>query len=210
MGTIVRVGQNSQTRLTHVVQDFSQNIEISSATLSVDGNSTNLSVTLQNNGDVTFRIFGVMLQGQFNLPLGLPNQLQMPNHDQKRGASFSPDTTIPFQINNTSLVPLFGPNPEMQPMNPQNTGFNPLSGSSHGNQPLNLQNVPHDDRTGDAASSYIALQPGQTVTLSFSGVIALPFGQNNSDSAINPIVGNNYTVQLTGEGFQTYSVTATS
>ena len=66
VGTIVKVGQNGQARLTNVVQDFSQDISITSASLSVDGNTTNLSMTLTNNGDLTFRIFGIMLQGQFN------------------------------------------------------------------------------------------------------------------------------------------------
>jgi len=80
----------------------------------------------------------------------------------------------------------------------------------NGTQLVGPQNGPHDDRTGNAASSYLALQPGQTVTLSFSSIIALPQSWNNAGSAITPIVGNNYTVQLMGEGFQTYTVTATS
>jgi hypothetical protein len=85
-------------------------------------------------------------------------------------------------------------------------------GNGNGNQPLGPQGG-HDDRTGDAASGYLALQPGQTVTVTFSGVIGFQHGLNFADRpalTMTPIVGNTYTIQLTGEGFQTYTVTATA
>ncbi len=66
VGTIVKIGQNGQVRDERVVQNFSQDLSITAASLSVNGNTTNLSVTLTNNGDVTFRVFGLMLQGDFN------------------------------------------------------------------------------------------------------------------------------------------------
>jgi hypothetical protein len=254
VGTIVKIGQNGQARLTRVVQDFSQDMSITSASLSVNGNTTSLSVTLTNNGDITFRIFGIMLQGQFTPLQNFAPQFRMPNNNQN---------TIPFQINNTALVPLFGPSQMMQPMNLRNarptsiigtsnnvqpmdlknTQLPPIQGTDPENQPLQSQpmnppnvgpNLPNglgiggigngtqpfnprggqpDDRPGSAAPSYLALQPGQTVTLTFSGVISpQPRGisAENPAFAITPIVGNSYTIQLTGEGFQTYTVTATA
>ena len=255
VGTIVGIGEHDRARLTNVVADFSQNISIESASLATNGNSTNLSVTLKNNGDVTLRIFGLMLQGQFNTPQNTNDQFQMPPQGPGFGGMGGPNT-VPFQINNTSLVPLFGagpgmqpmnpqnaapnlppqtntnmqpPNPQnesftqtpksgpqiqlgqqMQPMNPQNARPNPPQRPRNDTQPMNPQSGPHDDRNGNAASSSLALQPGQTVTLSFSGIIELPQGGDSANSAITPIVGNNYAIQLTGEGFQTYTVTATS
>ena len=228
VGTIVKIGQNGRARVERVVQDFSQSLSITAASLSVKGNTTSLSITLTNNGDVTFRVFGLMLQGDFNSTLNWAPQFQMPNTNP---------STIPFQINNTDLVPLFGPSFGMQPMIPQdvrpmpitqaatlvqpldmrmgqsiqNAGPN-IGGMGMGRQPFGPQGG-HDDRTGAAASSYLALQPGQTVTLTFSGVIGLQHGQNFNDRpelTMTPLLGNTYTIQLTGEGFQTYTVTATA
>jgi hypothetical protein len=93
----------------------------------------------------------------------------------------------------------------------QNAGPN-IGGMGMGRQPFGPQGG-HDDRTGAAASSYLALQPGQTVTLTFSGVIGLQHGQNFNDRpglTMTPLLGNTYTIQITGEGFQTYTVTATA
>ncbi len=61
--------------------------------------------------------------------------------------------------------------------------------------------------------SSLALLPGQNVTLSFSGVIALQPENDMMEHpamVITPIIGGNYTIRLTGEGFQTFNVTATS
>ena len=91
-----------------------------------------------------------------------------------------PDT-IPFKVNGSSLIPLFGDQEDLK-----------------------------DD---DMEPSSLALQAGQNVTLSFSGVIALqPEKDNmmNPAMVVTPIVGGNYTVRLTGEGFMIFNVTATS
>ncbi len=55
-----------------------------------------------------------------------------------------PDT-IPFKVNGSSLIPLFG----------------------------DKRTIEHDDEHEDMELSSLTLQPGQNVTLSFSGVIAL-------------------------------------
>jgi hypothetical protein len=264
VGTIVRLGEHDRERLTSVVENFSQNISVNSASLTVDGNVTSLSVTITNTGDLTFRIFGLMLQDQFNTPQGSDNQMFMPNQHQSIEMA-RPFNSIPFQINGTTLVPLFGAGPQMQqmhpmnpamfpqnntfnpllqgnqtslnmpfpfhqdssfkanqisttsmqgqpfqPMNPQMRGPNQLPRQNQGIQPMNPIIGSHDDRNGTISSSYIALQPGQSITLTFSGVIAYAFAENEATSVISLVVGNTYTIQLMGEGFQSYSVTATA
>ena len=256
VGTIMRLGDDFRNRITNVVEDFSQNISIEAATLSVNGNTTNLSVTLKNNGDISFRIYGLTLQGQFNSPLNAIAAPPMNNQDHGPPGNFN-TTTIPFQINSTSLVPLLGNGQQMQPMNPQGTAGNPtfgnggramgfpdmfngsmpsgqfqmgnrseiqtgqpfkpmnpqngtfggFSGFSHGGQQMNSQGGPSDYRDGNLVSSYLLLESGQTVTVTFSGVIAI---QGPSTAAITPIAGNSYTIQLMGEGFQSYSIVATA
>ena len=66
VGTIIEIGENNRVRLVRVKEDFSKNLTIVSATLTVNGNATGLSVTLKNEGDVLFRIFGLTLHGEFN------------------------------------------------------------------------------------------------------------------------------------------------
>ncbi|MGA2682753.1 MAG: hypothetical protein ABSF44_13250 [Candidatus Bathyarchaeia archaeon] len=226
VGTIVKLGEYNRERMIRVVQSVSSDLSISSASLSVKGNVTSLSVTMQNSGDITFRIFGVALSGEFNTPFNQPD-FYMPG--VRMGQQFG-TTMMPFRINGTSLVPPFGPG-LMQPMIPHDisspsvvgTSYEPQTngpflvpmerlGMGRGMQPINPITRLPDDRTGAAESSYVVVQPGQSVTLSFTGVVSLPYGflRDLSDTSITPIVGNSYTIQLSGEGFQTASVTATA
>jgi hypothetical protein len=216
VGTIVSIDQNDRVRISHVVESFGDNLTVTSASLSVNGNMTSFSVTLQNNGDVAFRVFGLMLQGKFNSTLNSENQFWLPGGDRSRVEGLMTND-IPFEINGTSLVPLLGGS-IMQPMLPQSILHGPMmgvSGMSHmgrGTLPYGPQNGISDDRTGAATGTYLVLEPGQTVTLTFSGVIALQQGMFDQDlsSAIMPIVSNSYTVSLMGEGFQAFNVTATA
>jgi hypothetical protein len=178
VGTIVELGQNNRVRLVHVVEEFSKNVTIVSASLSVNGNVTTLSVTIKNEGNVTFRVFGLTLHGEFNATR---------NWKKER---IHPDT-IPFKVNGSSLIPLFGDQ------------------ENHEHDDENE----HGDKHEDMELSSLALQPGQSVTLSFSGVIALQPEKDfmkHPAMIVTPIVGGNYTIRLMGEGFQTFDVTATS
>jgi len=183
VGTIVELGQNNRAKLMHVVEQFSKNVTIVSASLSVKGNATSLSVTIKNNGNVTFKIFGLTLHGEFNAT-------RTWEKDRKHGViteKIHPDT-IPFKANGSSLIPLFG------------------------DQGDHEEQGDHDDN-GNMKISSLTLQPGQNVTLSFNGVIQLqPEEDRNNGPAmvVTPIVGGNYTIRLMGEGFQTFEVTASS
>lgn len=108
VGTIVELGQNDREKLVRVVETFSNNITIFSASLQVNGNVTTLSVTIKNEGNFTFRVFGLTLHGEFNATRTWETDDRM-DHIM-RGVhveSIHPDT-IPFKVNSSSLVPLFG------------------------------------------------------------------------------------------------------
>jgi hypothetical protein len=186
VGTIVELGQNNRVKLKRVVESFAQYLTMTSASLSVKGNVTSLNVTLTNTGDISFRICGLTLHGDFNVTTRMGEKTFL--------------DTIPFKVNGTSLVPI--------PFN------------VNGKLPL----------TADPASmvtSALTLKPGQNVMLTFSGVLELwqlyipkwppltPGGVTPMficliPRVVTPIVGDMYTLRLMNEGFQTFTVNATS
>ncbi len=190
VGTIVKIGENGRVRLTRVEEEFKRNVTIVSASLAVDGNSTSLSGTLKNDGDFAFKIFGLTLHGEFNATRTWQRTAwEMHRRGDMHGwpgmYRVTPENihpaTIPFKVSGSSLVPLFGTVRE------------------------------HEDEHGVRAFSALTLQPDETVTLTFNGVIGL---QSERDSMFNPamvitpIVDGNYTLRLMGEGFQTFDVAA--
>lgn len=176
VGTIVQIGENNRVSLQRVMENFSKNVTIVSATLTVKGNSTNLSLTLENQGNVSFRIFGLTLNGEFNATKGFSDRQNM--RDNHGWHEKTHPNTIPFKLSGASLVPLLGIGRE------------------------------HDE---EHEFSSVTIQPGESLTLSFSGVIA--FNADNGHGygsvySLTPIVDGNYTLRLTGEGFQTFTVKA--
>ena len=202
VGNIVEIGQNNRVKLVRVVEEYSKNVTIVSATLSVSGNTTSLSVTLKNEGNVTFRVFGLTLHGEFNTTKPIQNSGH--ENDEDSHDRIHPET-IPFRVNDSALTPIFGVNSQHD--NEQNHNNKDKHGDSQ--QGDNQQ----CDTNENIALSSLTLQPGQSVTLSFSDIIAL---QSEKDSTtqraaiVTPIAGNSYTLRLMGEGFQTISITATS
>ncbi len=179
VGTIIEIGENNRVRLVRVKEDFSKNLTIVSATLTVNGNATGLSVTLKNEGDVSFRIFGLTLHGEFNTTQTWDVKPFGHGWHKEHRVRIHPET-IPFKLNETTLVPLYG-------------AF-------------------WKHELGKPFSS-ATINPGETVTLNFNDVIALYTGWRQDQNplfTITPIVDNDYTIRLMGEGFQTYTVTATT
>ncbi len=175
VGSIIEIGENNRVRLVRVKEDFSKNLTIVSAALTVNGNNTGLSVTLKNEGNVTFRVFGLTLHGEFNTTQNWGLKPFGRGWHMDYRVRIHPET-IPFRLNGTSLIPLYG----------RAGMFNPFSS--------------------------ITIQPGETVTLNFDGVIALYYGWGHGQNpmfTITPIVDDNYTLRLMGEGFQTFTVEAT-
>jgi len=180
VGTIVELGQNDREKLVRVVEEFSNNLTIVSATLSVNGNVTTLNVTLMNQGSVTFKVFGLTLHGELNATrtwekINQEGQIVREVIVQ----NIAPDT-IPFEINGTSLIPYFG----IEQTNYDDMTISPLTLQPGQNATLSFSGV-------------ISVQPEKV-------------DMNHPPIIVTPIVGYNYTVRLMDEGFQTFIVNATS
>jgi hypothetical protein len=95
--------------------------------------------------------------------------------------------TIPFRVNGSSLVPLLGSYQEHEEDRYKRSHEGPILSS-------------------------ITLQPGESITLTFDGIVGFQVGRDFAQHAvaIAPIVDGSYTLRLMGEGFQTYNVIATS
>jgi hypothetical protein len=192
VGTIVKLEDNDKVKLIRVVQETSKKIVITSASLSVNGNVTSFSVTFKNDGNTNATISGLTLHGLFNVSSTKMQNNQNDeghnNHKNNDNMEIEHPDTIPFKINGTSLVPVLGSEEDW-----------------HGE---------HDENEGNRRG--LTLQPGQSVTLSFSGVIQLKpehdeeKEKSTPQTIITPILGETYTIRLMGEGYQTFNVTATA
>lgn len=182
-GTIVKLEDNDKVKLIRVVQETSKKIVITDASLSVNGNVTNFSVTFKNAGNTNATISGLTLNGLFNVS---STKMQNNHNDEEHGnqnMEIEHPKTIPFKINGTSLVPLLGSEDDW-----------------HGE---------HDENEGKRRG--LTLQPGQSVTLRFSGVLQLNpehDEEKRKQTIITPISSETYTIRLMGEGYQTFNVTA--
>ena len=219
VGTKTQLEQSDENEIHLAQQTGLGNVTIASATLSTTGNKTSFSVTLKNQGTSNATIFGLTLHGNFSTTQspsspcpqtttstksstssttaststttttehghqGNPPGQNSSSHGQggegcsaANGGRDHPDT-IPFKVNATSLVPLFG------------------DGGDH---------------QGGSAASSVTLKPGQSITLSFTGIVGLKTesGQHGQTVVIGSLSGNSYTIRLEGEGFQTAQVLAT-
>jgi hypothetical protein len=107
VGTIIQIGENNRVQLVRVREDFTKNLTFVSAALTVNGNTTGLSVTLKNEGNVTFRIFGLTLQGEFNTTQSWSAKTFGGRWREECIVKVHPEV-IPFKLNGTSLIPLYG------------------------------------------------------------------------------------------------------
>jgi hypothetical protein len=180
VGTIIEIGENNRVRLVRVKEDYSKNLTIISGTLAVDGNVTGLSVTLKNNGDLPFRVFGLTLQGEFNTTQswrfmsfgrGWLMGLRLRMHPE----------TIPFKLNGTSLIPLYGTFGRFDEYSKKFSSLTIMSGET---VTLDFSGV-----------------------IAFNSIWRF---YQNPLLTLTPIVDGNYTIRLMGEGFQTFAVQATS
>lgn len=186
VGTIVELGEDNRAELVRVAEEFSKNVTIASASLSVNGNVTTLSVALKNEGNATFRVFGLTLQGKFNA-----TQMWESEEDDEEEDDDVESEMIPFKVNGTSLVPLLGDLEDYEAD----------------------EEFEYDGEYEDVDFNALVLQPGQTITLNFNGVIAVLSEEDDVEylsMIVTPMVGSSYTIGLMGEGFQTSTVIATS
>ena len=186
VGTIVELDEDDIEELEEADEEFSNDVKVVSASLSVSGNVTSFSVTLKNEGNSVARVFGLTLNGDFNSTGTWQNSED--DVDEEIAENIHPET-VPFKVNSSSLTPFFGPDHELN------------------------EEQEHDDENEETEHSVLILQPGQSIILTFSDVIALQPEEDSMEHppmVVTPIVGGNYTLRVMGEGFQTFRVTATS
>jgi hypothetical protein len=193
VGTIVHLDDDDIGELQKIHQESSNNIKVVSSSLSVSGNVTSLSVTLKNEGASAARVYGLTLNGNFNSTSTWQNNEDDEDDDQEDEAKEIAENihieTVPFQFSISSLSPHFGADYEYD------------------------EEFEQDDLKEDTHFSGFELQSGQTITVSFSGVIVLqPEDDKEGYSAIavTPRADENYSLRLMGEGFQTFTIKATS
>jgi len=199
VGTIVRLEENDKVKLVKVKEETSRKVVINSASLSVNGNLTNFSVTLRNIGNLNASVSGLTLHGPFNVSWkGQQRNFDIEEEDDRgKGHGDKEDkekeiehpNTIPFRINGSSLVPLI--------------------------------DFDEDEHEGTRRVRPLIIQPGESVTLSFSGILQYRTEHDDDDDddergpmsvitpkVIAPILGETYTIRSMGEGYQTFNVTA--
>jgi hypothetical protein len=183
VGTIVDLGQNDREKLVHVVESFSQNLTITSASLSVNGNVTSLSVTLENKGDIDFRICGLTLHGDFNVTPEIPTRMSPTAVGERTVLS-----TIPFRVNGTSLIPILG-------VDCASLVTSALTLKPGENVTLTF--------TGVLELNKLCVFKHRPGTIAPMIIVVIPI-------VVTPIVGATYILRLMNEGFQTFKVNATS
>ncbi len=159
----------------------SANISVISASLSVSGNNTAFSVTVKNNGNSSVTLFGLLLKGEFNMSLShpIPCNPHAPVCPKSVRSIVHPGA-IPFRINGTSLLPLFG-----------------LRGQQ-GNDNVSAITIGAGKSVTLTFDGIISIQPP-----GHAKVVRLP------SIILTPVAGQNYTIRLLGEGFSTFQVVAT-
>lgn len=184
VGTIIKISEKNKVKLFNVKEDFKNNVKIVNAELTVDGNETTLSVDLKNEGSFAFRAFGLTLNGEFNTTK-ITNESKSEEDDEEDEYEVEKEVhprTIPFKLSGQSLIPVFNQRDR-------------------------------DDKDMDTKGfDSFTLQPGETATLTFSGVIQLQPDKDDDkkrSTVIIPLPGYDYELKLLGEGFQKVSIQAT-
>jgi hypothetical protein len=228
VGTIVELEERHREELREHLDEISRNITIVETAFSADGNVTSLSVTIKNQGNTTFRVFGLTLHGEFNSTRTIDRATGRYGQNQEAGNQIESNIRNETEANsgkgnnnngnqagygiengnsnrpehaannwngnsnNTNTVSKI--HPRTIPFKVNETSIVPLFGSEYEQKQWNT----------------LILQPEDTITLTFKGVISLQSGKNNDNSpitVITPILDSNYTIKLMGEGNQTFYVT---
>jgi len=179
VGTVTTLKEEQKTQLKNAQEEFKKNVETVTGSLSIQDDTTVLTLTLENEGPKDLRIFGITLHGEFKT-----TQTRKMQSEKTSGSSIKiHPRTIPFKLHGTSLIPLLGTAAEQKDEEPQET---------------------------PAFSSFI-LQPGESITLTFTGILFQSRNENAEQATIiTPIAGNAYVLRLMGEGSQTLEIEAIS
>jgi hypothetical protein len=179
VGAKIQLSSSVLGDLGRVRSSASANLTIASATVSVKGNVTDISIRLHNSGSSNATLFGLVLQGELNTSLTFTSHVcpVVAEFACVSGSiSLVHQGAIPFDANAASdaLVPLFG------------------EGSASGSlSPVVI-----------AAGQSATLNFSGTISLALSGT-----GQA-ATFVVSPVVEGSYTVLLMGDGVVTTSVQA--
>ncbi len=191
VGTVVKLHDDDNEELEKTRREFSNNIQVVSASLKVNDDVTSISVTLKNEGASEARIFGLTLNGNFNSAATWQSSEDDKDDEDDENEEIAENIhveAVPFKVSSSSLTPLFSTDDDYD------------------------EEFEYDDYEHADLSAF-NLQPGQSITVTFSGVIVLQPEDDDegySTIVVTPRVDVNYTLRLMGEGFQTFTVKASS
>jgi len=169
--TVFQLKEDHRSQLASVEEEFKKNVNFVTASMSVEGDTTNLAVTIKNEGTDASRVFGITLHGEFKTTQTRKMQLD----EKMENAVKIHSQTIPFKLQGNSLFPLLG------------------------------------TKTVQDEAGQLLLEPGESVTLAFTGIMLQTQNENTEQGTIiTPIVGNTYALTLMGAGIQTFEIMATS
>jgi len=103
------LSSDDHKRLDDEFNRASKDIIITDATLTIDGTTTSLSVTLKNTGTKDVVIHGITVQGDFDYSKPVTPSAQG-NEGKQGGQDDNHPRDIPFQISGENLIPRMGDN----------------------------------------------------------------------------------------------------
>jgi Domain of unknown function (DUF4382) len=237
VGTTSQLDQNDKNDLKNAQQTGMANVTITSATLHTAGNATTFSVTLKNQGNANATIFGLTLHGNFSSSATPPNTCTQTTSSTSTTSTTSKSSTSTTSTSSTTSTTTSSSSSHGNEGNPPGksssttaNGQGEGQGQGQGHEGCTQGNIAHDhpdtipfkvnattlvplfgDGSDHSGSSAVTLKAGQSITLTFTGVIGVKTdnSQHGQNQIIGAISGNSYTLRLDGEGFQTAQVTAT-
>jgi len=224
VGTKTQLDQNDKTDLDSAQKTVMANVTITAATLHTAGNKTTFSVTLKNQGTSNATIFGLTLHGNFSSS-GAPSIACAQTTSSTSTSSSSKSTTSTTTTTSSSHGNQGNPPGQTGSAHGQGQGQGKGEGQGGCNSRNGAQDHPDTipfkvnattlaplfgDGSDHVGSSTVTLKAGQSITLSFTGVIGIKTdnGQHGQNLIIGANSGTSYTIRLDGEGFQTAQVTA--
>ena len=183
IGTRSKLKDDDNEELDEKYHRASNNVIITQSNLSVSGNVTTLEISVKNNGEENATISGFTVHGNFAV---LPLTASISQQHRRSGES---DQSREDTHDDSD-------HPDTIPFKISGSSLIPLFGD--------------EDHEGNEDHSRLKLKPGQSTTLTFSGIIQLHIDGHGKAShvAIVPVTGGRYTIRTMGEGSQTFDVTA--
>ena len=182
VGCRVNLGGKERDELEREYKRSSNNITVTSAELKVKGNSTTLTVTVKNIGKTNATLSSMTLNGKFNTTY---------SWSVKEQGRMGKTGTKGYGMYGENMMKY---HPETLPFKVSDGKLIPIFGD--------------DDHEGGLGNGKIVLKPGQSMTLTYSGVIQIHSdGRGKSPVVVvTPLVKESYKLRIMGTGSQTFDV----